>query len=136
MAPQKKKYLSPLKELAQLKARIKLVRKNLAAEPAELRNPPRQPLWKLIEAYLQESGQGEAVAFETILQAMIDAGHELGRYPRRSVKQCIVSPYLRSVFQVSIENDVEVVKLRAGNIQYISPTHRLPQQAKASSRPA
>ena len=135
-----KKYASPLKELASLTKRIGIVKKKIAAAPPVPRNPPAQPLWMLLQAYLLENAHGEPLSFETLLQGMIDAGHELGRYPRRTVKQSVVSPHLRTVFDLTIVNGVELVGLRVSGpalVQYVPSKRRLPQvqQARPNPRP-
>jgi hypothetical protein len=98
--------------------------------------PPKQPLWVLIREHLQACGGSDTS--ENILAALIEAGHELGRYPRRTVKQSLVSPHLSMVFAITPrKNGDAMVRLRkegAKGVMYIPGKSRI-QAAKRSIRP-
>jgi hypothetical protein len=85
---------------------------------------PRQPLWAVIEKYLLSVG-GEANT-EDLTDALIEAGHELGKYPRRSVSSCITSPFMARVFKVEKTKRGEFVSLRPQSkvVRYLPQTQR------------
>ena len=119
------------KELAAIDARRSMLLRELHGPndaPA-----PRVALWQVLAEHLQSVG-GTAT-FPDLVDAMIAAGHNLGKYPKRTVKAAIASPSLRSVFSITESTKrgiiTETVTLRstAGQIHYATPA---PAQAGRS----
>lgn len=110
-----------------LRAELRDIDARRAAVLQQLHDPesqinPKVPLWNIVADYLQSKGGTDTL--ENIVQSLQAAGHNLGRYPKRTVKACVVSPSLRSVFPIRTEVrsgvKVEHVTLRptSGRIVY------------------
>lgn len=131
------KNLTPKQqELAQLERRAATLKRQIKLEKIST-NPPRQPLWMLVCSYIREHRRNDkAMPFEELVEAMVEAGHELGRYPRRTLKQCVVSPHMAAYFDVTRSNGIDYVKLRPGakNIHYLPQDKRVNgQQTRRTS---
>jgi hypothetical protein len=113
----KKRMEKLQKELSNLQA-LMLQR----AAPSSPHNP-RMSQWVLIREYLQTVGGNDTP--KNIADALVDAGHDLGKYPLRNVKICITSPFLKDIFKVSKDRaGEEMVTLVGKSIQYAPLTHR------------
>jgi hypothetical protein len=81
---------------------------------------PRIPLWILIRDYLREQDNEESV--DNIVKDLLNAGHDLGKYPLRSVKVTVASSHMRSIFAVTkLESGTEMVKLVEGTAGPYTP---------------
>ena len=86
--------------------------------------PParRLPLWMLVRDHLRDNGSEDTL--QNIIDAMLSAGHDLGKFPYRNVKNTVVSRYMAGMFSYRKEpNGTEMVKLVGNRLPY-SPARR------------
>lgn len=74
------------------------------------KEPPRIPLWVYVRDYLRDHG-GEA-SVQDVVDGLLGAGHNLGKFPFRNVKTMVVSRYMAGIFSVEKQPDgTDMVKL-------------------------
>jgi hypothetical protein len=120
-------------EAQQLVQALKEEMRKRAGETAASKKPPRIPLWILIRDYLKEKDNEEPL--ENIVNYLVGQGHDLGKYPLRSVKVTVVSSHMRNVFNVTkLKNGTEMVRLVEGTTGPYTPvSHRLKARLGSSS---
>jgi hypothetical protein len=57
------------------------------------------PLWILIRDYLR--AEGGSASPRDIADALVEEGHDLGKYPLRNVKITLTTPAMRPIFKVT-----------------------------------
>lgn len=83
--------------LTVLQAEISRIAKliNKAAEPGA---SPRISLWQVVRDYLLTVDGKDSP--DNIVEALLEKGHELGKYPLRNLKIMVTSRYTRGIFNV------------------------------------
>ena len=96
-------------------------RKSGGGGPRKL--PPRIPLWVIVRDHLRDAGGEDSIP--NIIEALLGAGHDLGKYPLRNIKTMVVSIHMRDTFEVSkLPNGTEMVKLVEGTAAYTPGRYR------------
>lgn len=87
--------------------------------------PPKQNLWMVIRDYLRFEPHGTTTR-DHLVQMLLDAGHDLGSKPTRTVSACITSKYTRDViFRTWVEDGaIMVMLLGSGDVRYMPTPSR------------
>jgi hypothetical protein len=94
---------------------------------------PFRPLWTLIRDHLRSVGGSASPTM--ITNALLKEGHNLGKYPLRSVKITVKMPAMQGVFEVSKDaKDVETVTLIDRPMRFESRNKWTPTDKKAPKR--
>jgi hypothetical protein len=130
------KHTDLMRRINELQQHIQALKDELresTGKTAASKKPPRIPLWILIRDYLKENGTEESL--DNIVNYLVGQGHNLGKYPIRSVKVTVVSSHMRKVFTVTkLKNGTEMVKLVEGpTAPYTPVSHRLRARPESSS---
>lgn len=90
-------------------------------------------VWIAVREYLRAAG-GKASVTE-ILDDLERGGAKLGKYPLRTIKIAVNSPYMRQIFKVEALGDDDVVSLRKDDGGRESPGASRPRATPAGKRP-